>query len=103
MARDLSVHQPLDPEHQYTHAAHDGRAPPHQLINHQARACARTPLPDRVLESSSESEGDGGGDSDQSYGRVGDHVSELDGPHREGLQGEHLYRQFLDRRLAEEQ
>ena len=84
MACDLSVQKPVDPQQQYIQAGHIVRAPPHQLIDHKARACARTPSPDRVLESSNESEGDEGVESDQSFVRVGDNVSEFDGPQREG-------------------
>jgi len=111
MARDLSVQQPVQsqPCHppaqqcgQQSQGPHYDRAAPH----HGA------PSPDSIAYSTSESEGDGGGDSDDSFDHVvgqGGVYSENRGeePHQlgggVGVEGEQLYRHFLARRMAEEQ
>ena len=93
MARDLSVQQPPDPQ------SHPGPAGPEHGQD-QGQGCARLETAGSELDTSSESEGDGGGYRDQSYELVGEGVSEWDGLQGEGEQGEHLYRQFLARRRA---
>ena len=93
MARDLSVQQPPDPHR------HPGPAGPEHGQD-QGQGCARVETGGSELDTSSESEGDGGGYSDQSYEQVGEGVSEWDGLQGEGEQGENLYRQFLARRRA---
>ena len=110
MARDLSIQpvhlSPSQPTAQQSSLVPHGDRP----VPHQHHGGARTPSPDRLGYSTSESEGDGGGDSDDSFDHVDEQRvvnqvnSECDGLQGGvGLEGEHLYRQFLARRLAEEQ
>eukprot|EP00092_Neocalanus_flemingeri_P029177 GFUD01031668.1.p1 GENE.GFUD01031668.1~~GFUD01031668.1.p1 ORF type:complete len:268 (+),score=79.41 GFUD01031668.1:143-946(+) len=112
MARDLSVQQPvqplgpLPPSQQCGQGPHGDRAASHN----QHHRGARTPSPDRLTYSTSESEGDGGGDSDESFDHVGEQQQDrVSQDYCDGLQGgvgdegEQLYRQFLARRMAEEQ
>ena len=72
MARDLSI-QPVNPSPSQP-TAQQSSLVPHgdRPVPHQHRGGARTPSPDRLGYSTSESEGDGGGDSDDSF----DHVDE---------------------------
>jgi len=102
MARDLSVQQSVQVDAQSHgggtgHGGGGGSAAGDQT-QQSYQGCAR--VLSTELDTSTESEGDGGGYSDQSL----DHA---DGLHSEGLQGEseegeYLYRQFLARRLGEE-
>ena len=99
MARDLSVQHPCDAQNQGGGGGGGEASAARDQTQQTYQGCDR--LLTTELDTSTESEGDGGGYSDQSY----DHNDDL---HCEGLQGEseqgeYLYRQFLARRLGEEQ